>query len=189
MAFFIDFPFDWAGVPPFGETERWSTPEAWAKDLLDELAAGADVRLRKSQRKVLHETFVFEAVEGIKREASRTFLSLATWYGPLTSADAYITPREALGAISLEDYVGANDPSAAEPPEVGPFTTQSGLVGVRCVRYINPYDNSPVIGAVIEYAFEVDGSVLRLLTSQLDLVNFPRTIELMDGLAGSVTSV
>jgi hypothetical protein len=188
MTFYIDFPVDWAGIPPVGEGQRWTTAEAWAQDIIDELAAGTGTRLKKSKRRVLEDIFAEHAVESDRRGASRTFLSLASWDGPLTSADAYMTSRAALGAISLEDYIGANDTEATEHPLLEPFTTQSGLAGFRCIRFLTPYDSLPTIVGVVEYGFEDNNEVLRLTTSQMDLETFSATIDLMDALAGSVTS-
>jgi hypothetical protein len=188
MTFYIDFPVDWAGIPPVGDGERWTTPEAWATDIITELATGTGTRLKKTKRRVLEELFTEHAVESKRRGASRTFLSLASWDGPLTSADAYMTSRASLGALALEDYLGANDPDATEQPLVEPFTTESGLAGFRCIRFLTPYENLPTIVGVVEYGFEDNDQVLRLTTSQMDLENFRATIDLMDGLAGSVTS-
>jgi hypothetical protein len=188
MTFFINFPSDWAGIPPLGEGQQWPTPEAWAKDIVEELATGTGTRLRKSKRRTMEEIFADQAVESVRRGASRTFLSLASWDGPLTTADAFMTSRASLGAISLEDYVGANDPEATEPPLVEKFTTESGLEGLRSIRFVMPYENLPTLAGVAEYAFEDNDQVLRLSTSQLDLENFRATIALMDGLASSVTS-
>jgi hypothetical protein len=177
MTFFINFPTDWAGIPPLG-----------ARDIIEELATGTGTKLRKAKRRTLEEIFTEQAVEGVRRNASRTFLSLASWDGPLTTADAFSTSRAELGTISLEDHVGGNDPGATEQPLVESFPTASGLVGVRSIRFVTPYENLPTIVGIVEYAFEDDDQVLRLVTSQLDLENFRATIELMDGLAGSVTS-
>ena len=184
MSIFVEHPKDWIGIPEIGVGQRWEQPDRWANDLLDEITAGEAVTAE--QRAALLEVLVFIAATQEKRGSSGSFITLIVWSGPIYLVDMILQSRRSAGSISLEDYAGASAPDVAEPPLVEPFATNSGLQGVRCIRYVVPEEQPPGIIACVDYAWEIDDSLLRLYAATYDLVDFERGLPLFDTLAATV---
>lgn len=184
MSVFVDYPTDWIGIPQFGPDERWARPELWTKDLLDEITAGA--RVKRGQRTALDEVFIMIARGVSERGASMCYVFLAGWSGPIYFADLRVQPRSSAGTISLEDYAGASDPRIAEGPDVKPFVTQSGLQGVRCIRYTTPEEQPPGLIAQIGYAWEIGDDLALLSYVGYDLVGFESILPRLDELAAGI---
>ena len=186
MSIFVDHPNDWIGVPTFGVADRWQRPEDWARELVDALADGENVS--RDQRDRIENVFAMLARSVAERGASASFLRLGNWDGPLVVVDLRVESRLAAGTISVEDYAGAADPDAIDPPVIKPFVTTSGLVGVRCTRYLTPDKSVPGVVATRDYAWEVDGTLVALRTASYDLIEFERSLAQVEALAETVYS-
>lgn len=166
------------------------TPRGLGAELIEEIVVGQNLPRRKrvsqEQRDIVQNIFVMLAKSVEEREASSSYLRLSDWYGPLILVDLRVESRYSAGTISIEDYAGASDPDAIDPPLVEPFTTDSGLVGVRCTRHLVPDASQPGIIATVEYAWEVDETLVRLRTASYDLQEFEQTLPYVDELARTV---
>ena len=192
MSIFLNHPSDWIGIPYFDKGDRWERPEDWARELIEEIVVGQNLPRRKrvsqEQRDIVENIFVMLAKSVEEREASSSYLRLSDWYGPLILVDLRVESRYSAGTISIEDYAGASDPDAIDPPLVEPFVTTSGLVGVRGTRHVVPDPAVPGIIATVEYAWEVDETLVRLRTATYDLIEFEQTLPYVDALAETVYS-
>lgn len=142
MSIFVEHPTDWIGIPYFDKGDRWERPEDWARELIEEIVVGQNLPRRKrvsqEQRDIVENIFVMLAKSVEEREASSSYLRLSDWYGPLILVDLRVESRHWAGTISIEDYAGASDPDAIDPPLVDPFVTDSGLVGARGMWFPTP---------------------------------------------------
>ena len=186
MSIFVDHPDDWIGVPTFDVDDRWQRREGWARELVDAIADGEGVS--REQRDRIESVFAMLAKSVEERGASASFLRLGDWDGPLVLADLRVESRRSAGTISVEDYAGAADPDAIDPPVVEPFVTTSGLVGVRCTRYLTPDTSVPGVVATRDYAWEVGETLAALRTATYDLIEFEKSLPQVDALAKTVYS-
>ncbi|WP_104135348.1 MULTISPECIES: hypothetical protein [unclassified Cryobacterium] len=114
MSIFVDHPDDWIGISYFDAGERWERPEDWARELIDAIADGENVS--REQCDHIENVFFMLAQSVAERGASASFLRLGNWDGPLVLADLRVESRLAAGTISVEDYAGAADLDAIDPP-------------------------------------------------------------------------
>jgi hypothetical protein len=184
---FIDHPDEWIGIPEDWPTDRWENAYQWASELVDvladELGPAAD-----DQKASLRDYLVAAANSRRERGASRIYASVDGWTSPVYLADMLLLGRESVGDSTAESLAGADDPDALEKPVVVEFRTTSGLLGVKCTRYVDLTDVDGIM-ACVDYVFAVPDGFVRLYTGQFDLVEFDRSMPRMDALALTVSVV
>lgn len=188
MSFLIDHPASWIGIP-----ERFPYPapggplqnaEQWATDVLTELVGST----RVPQERVDAAREVLLMVESTRREreATRSFVALVSWDGPVYVADAVAEPAEVLGGMNLAEYAGADDPRQLTPAVLSRFVCDTGLEGVRCVRALPYDDGAEIVLDQVDYAWVAGDQVLRITAAQLDHGLFESMLTFTDALARSV---
>lgn len=188
MSFYIPHPVEWVGVPeywpfPWQAGQHLATEQEWVAALVSELEAANG--LDAEQAEWLRMVALLAAHQAV-RSGGRTFFAVETWEGPAYIALCLIESDSVIGGRSLEQYAGYDDPEQIGAPFAESFESDSGLIGVRCFRYV-PYEGQ--LGSIsgrVDYAFRAGDSVLRLTGAQLDLVLFERMKPLMELLARSI---
>lgn len=184
---FVEHPDSWIGIPESFPNERWATATAWADELAE--ALGEDLAPPvDGQRKRLGGYLETIAVSRAERGASRVYVSIDDWAGPVYVADLNLLSKALVGDITLEQLAGVEDAEAVEKPIIESYTTESGLEGVFSVRYLNP----PEIGGLLvraDYVWPLSDGFLQLYTAQFDLVAFERVLPRLEALARTVSVV
>jgi hypothetical protein len=180
----IDHPDEWIGIPEHWPNARFETAYEWASELIAVLAERFPPAT-DDQAVALRDFLVTVANSRLERGASRVYISLDDWAGSVYIADMTLMSADSVGAASVEALAGEGDPTALEEPRVESFATTSGIVGARCIRYIDLPDIDGIM-ARVDYVFPVPDGFVRLYTAQFDLVEFDGVLERMDALARSV---
>ncbi|TPW71643.1 hypothetical protein [Schumannella sp. 10F1B-5-1] len=203
MAFLIEHPADWIGVP-----ERWPFPRPdggeiadaaqWAEELVEELDIEND--LRRAERVVVRE-LARAAAELAERRGSRTFIAFHGFdAGFVAAAEVHSGPE--IAAAELAELVVAGSPASVGRDDVAPFTTSSGVVGMRAYRYLplaaatadTATSSADLAGAPADavigradYVLRAGDTALWLTAAEVDLVWFERVKPRLEALAASVT--
>lgn len=189
MSFFIRHPDEWIGVPerwpfPAAHGGEYATVDEWLTALVDELTLlhefAPEVRAR------VHELLAMAAQRG-QSARSRVFVAFEAWDGPAYVVEAVAYERSRMGAGSLADAAGADDPTQLGAAYSADFTTEDGTVGAVCVRYLPLNDHGVVYGRV-DYAFADDDELLILSGGEIDLVDFEKLKPRIERLAATVSA-
>jgi len=185
---FIQHPDPWVGIPEhFPVPHRWATASEWASELVAVLAERLAEPTPEQRESIV--TFLVAVAEGREsRLASRTYVVVTGWDDPVHIVDMAIVPHHVLAGLSIEEFAGAYDQSTIEKPYVEPFVSDTGVPGIRCVRYTN----SEKLGGLIarsDFVFAVPEGLLRFYTTTVNLVAFEQVQPLLADLARSVSVV
>jgi hypothetical protein len=183
----IRHPDEWIGIPEDFPFDRWQSAEEWSTELVEVLAEDVPPPTR-GQYERLRAELEHVAQSREDRGASRTYVTIDDWAGPIYVVDLINLPTEITGATSLELLAGANDATAVEPPIIEGFTTDYGVTGARSIRYVNPDDASTLLVRA-DYIFPTSNGFIRLYTAQFDLVDFERMRPLLEKLAATVAVI
>ena len=181
----IDHPDPWIGIPDtFPYDGRWPTARDWATELVAILPEELGEPEPGEQSALLDYLEVL-AESRESRHASRIYILITGWTSAVYVVDLAIISTAALDGMSLETFAGADDDSTVEKPLVEPFTTDSGLGGLLCTRFIDSEEFGGLL-ARADYVFPVPGSFVRLYTAQIDLIAFQRLLPQLRALALTV---
>jgi hypothetical protein len=174
MAYSIDYPQDWIGIPHFGEGEVFATAEAWADALAGEIVAPLGLFGRKKERRAaLAETFAFVAKELEKGGAHWGYAWLASVDGPLRFVAVMGLAREDIGDAPAAELAGADGHGDYVPPIVREITASSGATGVYVERHSPMDDEAPLVQVISgTYAFERPDGVVLLQASTTDMAGY-----------------
>lgn len=189
MSFFIEHPDEWIGVP-----ERWPFPgmhgieyadaDEWLTALVDELTLTH--KLEPDVRARVWELLAMAAQRG-QAAGTRVFVTFEAWDGPAYVVEALAQERSVLGARSLADAAGADDPTQLGAPFTDDFATHDGTVGAVCIRYL-PLNEQGVVYGRIDYAFADDDELLIISGGEIDLVDFEKLKPRIQQLAATVST-
>lgn len=186
MSFHIDHPDWWIGVPehwPFVTSSGTALdPEAWIADLADTLPEAGDLDGQEHLRQVL-----MLAMQRGVRMGVRMFVGFEEYRGPGYVVESGVIEAELPADRTLLDYAGLDDETQKGTPFAEEFTTASGLVGVRCYRYLAQESLPEALMGRVDYLFRVGRSILFLRGAELDLVSFERLKHEIELLAATVS--
>jgi hypothetical protein len=182
---FIDHPDEWIGIPEDWDETRWESAYPWASELVDALAESFGPA-EGTERATLRDVLVTVAGSLDTAIASRLYVSVDGWTGPMYVATMAMLPLDLYPGATVEELAGAEDEDVVEKPIVEPYSTDGGLVGVKCVRYTND-DSVGGILAKADYVVHTPDAWVRFATANYDLVAFERVQPRMDRLARTVT--
>jgi hypothetical protein len=181
----VEHPDSWVGIPEDFPNEGWQSAADWAAELTEVL--GEDFPPpTEGQRARLAGYLATVAESRADRRSSRIYVSVDGWAGPVYIADLVIAPASEIGAASLAELDGSEDPDAVEKPIIEPFVTESGLEGVYSIRYTNPEGLGGLLVRA-DYVWPLDSGFLQLYTAQFDLVEFERVLPRLAALASTVS--
>ncbi len=176
MSFYVNHPDEWIGTPeywPFpqqGGTELL-TPEAWVDAVVDEIHDRESLGLEERE----HVGGLLQAVTARAAESGlRHFVAFREWQGPAYVVETEVFAVSWLGGRSIEDFLGANDPERLDNGVLEPVTTESGLSGTMCVRYLTYDAVTQSIYGRVDIGFIVEGQVFVFRAIVRDGVEFER---------------
>ena len=184
-AILVDHPDEWIGIPENWAGTRWETGYEWASELVDALREDFGPPV-ENERATLRDVLVTVSNSLDKQTASRLYISVDGWAGPLYIATMAMLSRDSLPGLTTEQVAGSDDPDVVEKPIVSEFVTVDGLTGVKCVRYANDREAGGIL-AKVDYVVPVPGSFIRFSTALYDLVDFEAVQPRLERLAKSVT--
>jgi len=184
---YVEHPAGWVGIPEGIPSDRWPSTRAWAAELVGSLQADLGAP-GDGAADALRDYLEIVADSRVEREASRVYVWVESWTGPVYVADLVVEPREASAEASLEELAGKGDPEAVEEPVLEPFVTDTGLTGISSVRYFNT-DGAGALIARQDYVWITSTDTVRLYTAQFDLVAFERSKPRLAALARTVREV
>ncbi|MEO7123103.1 MAG: hypothetical protein ABI400_08325 [Lacisediminihabitans sp.] len=187
MTILVDHPDPWIGIPEDFPNEGWQSAAEWAAELVDVLGEELPPPT-EGQKRQLAEYLTTVAESRAQRNASRIFVSVDGWAGPVYIADLVVLMGVSSAEVTLEQLDGSQDPDAVEKPIIQPFVTESGLEGIYSVRYLNPPDVGGLL-ARADYLWPMPTGFLQLFTAQFDLVAFERVLPRLAALASTVSVV
>lgn len=188
MSFYIHHPAEWIGVPehwPFTTSSGLvlETPEQWAVAVADEAAQSEELTAETRSRII--QLMVIAAERG-SDVGARVFVAFESgWDSSAYIVESVIHRRSQFGGKLLESIAGLDDPAQLGPEFAEEFITESGLVGVRCYRYLS-FDDQAVIYGAADYAFEGGDYVLTISGAELDLIDFEKLKLSLANLAATV---
>jgi hypothetical protein len=181
----VDHPDEWIGIPEKWPASRWETPYEWASGLVDALREdwgvppdGADITFR--------DVIVALANSLDRRVASRLYVSVDGWSGPIYVAGMAVLPPARGDGMTAAELAGATDDETIDKPIVGEFTTNGGVVGASCVRYFLRDDPGRVV-ARADFVVKVGDSFVDFFHEDADLVDFERALPRLRELAATVS--
>lgn len=183
---FIRHPEPWVGIPEhFPVPQRWASAHDWAAELVGVLVEVLGEPTQE-QREATIAYLVTVADGRESRLATRVFVAVTGWSERVHIVDMAIVPSHVLGGMGIEEFAGANDQSTIEKPYVEPFVSDTGVAGIRCVRYTNSEKFDGLV-ARSDFVFAVPEGLLRLYTTTIDLVAFEKVQPMLADLARSVS--
>lgn len=188
MTFLLDYEPPWIGVPeywPFPRPDGDPLPSipVWANELVEEIRSSSP--LTDDQAEHVRSVAVMVA-ERAQASRCRHYLAFDEPGGAAFIVSSELRAEEDLGIQSLREYVGEGDPAHIGVPFAEDFTSNSGVRGARCYRYLSYDEELGSIYGRADYAFVAGGELLTLTAMELDLVWFDRTLPLVEELARSV---
>jgi hypothetical protein len=182
----VDHPDLWIGVPHAWPFRTIADPAEWSTAVVDELAHATAEEPTAEQRVRIAEGLRLIAEDMPKRNAINSYIGIVSWQGPFFIADLQLQSADDDTDVTLEQFVGSQDPRTERPPTVEPFETTSGLTGLKCRRYYVEGPSSTLVVRV-DYAWRIAGGFVRLYMVEDDLVLFERIAADLDALAASVS--
>lgn len=184
---FVGHAEPWIGIPERFPVAGYESLGAWSEELMSSLAERFEPP-RGNQRDALRELVEFIGASREALNASRVYVAIDKWAGPLYIAVLAVVDSKPGDGHTLESLAGVGDPEAVEAPILEPFETTSGIVGIRSVRYLNT-DGSPSLTARADFVFPTPTGFAQLFSAQFDLVDFERMSGLMEELARTIDLV
>jgi hypothetical protein len=181
----VDHPDEWIGIPEQFPNSRWDTAYEWASDLVGALASDWGAALDDGEV-VLRDLLVSLANSLDRTIASRLYVSLGRWSGPVVIAALALAPASDFPGMSAAQVAGSEDVDVIQQPIVDEFVTNSGVTGATCVRYFRRDDPDRIV-ARADFVVPVGDGFATVFHEDADLPDFQAALPLVQALAKTIT--
>lgn len=181
----VDHPDDWIGIPEEWPNSRWETPYQWASELTDALSEDWSL-LPDGGTAPFRDLMVSIANSLDPTAASRLYVSVDGWAGPIFIAAMAVLPTARTAGSTAAEVAGADDVDTIEAPIVGEFTTTAGVAGASCVRYFLRDEPDRVV-ARADFVVQLGDRFVDFFHENGDLVDFERALPRLRELAATAS--
>jgi hypothetical protein len=179
----IDSPDSWIGIPEEWPNARWQTPYQWASELTEAKRTEWGVAAEQADA-TFRDILVSVANSLDPTEASRLYISVDGWAGPLFIVAMALVPPERVEGLTAAQVAGSDDSDTIETPIVQDFTSIDGVAGNYCVRYFTR-ENPDRIVARVDFVLPFGDMFVDFYHENSDLIAFRRALPRLRELAST----